>query len=105
MPDQPALPTLCFLGKLGQLPPVNEVCGKAMFLHMSLIPRGSASGGRGVSAYRGIDWADLRPPATRKVGGMHPTGMLSCSKEYGPHVDSEFHACHFSEGVRNNTST
>ena len=35
-----------------------------------LHPGGSAYGGGG------LGWAD--PPGTRKAGGTHPTGMLSC---------------------------
>ena len=53
-------------------------------LHPEGLPTGGFPMKRG-SAYRGRavclqgDRADPPPPGTRKAGGMHPTGMLSCS--------------------------
>ena len=89
------------------LPPANEVRGKVIFLHLSVcsqggLPRGGLHPGR--SAYRGLPLGGSassrvclrgsasvgrgfasrelgRPPphsGTRKAGGTHPTGMLSC---------------------------
>ena len=53
-------------------------------MHPGGLPRGSASRGGGMhsgetgSASRGGGLR--RPLRTRKVGSMHPTGMLSCCK-------------------------
>ena len=87
------------------LPPTNEVWGKVLFLHMSVIlftggggvgfpacitdhmTRGSTFGGRvcikggGVSLQGGLPTGRGlgRPPTGNgKMGGTHPTGMLSC---------------------------
>ena len=68
--------------KVVSLPPANEVWGKVMFLHVSVILfiEGSAYKGdlppEGLSTRGGGLWQT--PPETRKVGGTHPTRMLSC---------------------------
>ena len=65
--------------------PANEVWGKVIFLHLSVLlftGGGLASKHEsqvtglqpGGSASRGL----AHPPGTRKAGGTHPTGMLSC---------------------------
>ena len=66
----------------------NEVLGKVICLHLSVIlSMGGAWSGevcsqgdawsRGVPGPRGVWW---RPPQTATAaGGMHPTGMHSCS--------------------------
>ena len=76
----------------------NEVVGKVMFLHVSVIcsegespctevclHRGSASEGvvlqGGGSANRGS--CAEPPPRTRKAGSTHLTGMLSCWLQVG----------------------
>ena len=78
--------------------PTKEVWGKVMFLHVSVIP---STGGGGLPPEGGLptegervclQWGGglrtekrgglYRPPQTRKVGGMHPTGMLSCYSKY-----------------------
>ena len=64
------------------LPPAHKVWGKVRFSEMSVI---LLTWGRGVSLWGvciqgGLPTEGLgRPlPGTRKVGGTHPTGMLSC---------------------------
>ena len=76
------------------LPPVNEVWGKVMFLHVS-VHRGSASrvGGllTGGVYLRDLPiWEGETPaPRTKKAGGMHPTGMLPCNSR-GQKIDLIF---------------
>ena len=72
-------------------------CHKVMFLHVSVIlfgggsvsSGGSASVGesahKGGAASRG-GWADTPAPGTRKAGGTHPTGILSCLKYVNTNV-------------------
>ena len=65
------------------LPPANEVWGKVMFSQVFVYPRGGWSAyrggglptGRKGSAYEAGCWT---PPRSIKVGGTHPTGILSC---------------------------
>ena len=51
-----------------------------MFLHVSVCAQGSlpTDGGGGSLPTRGF--LGRPPPETRKAGGTHPTGMLSCLK-------------------------
>ena len=65
------------LGKVPFLPPANEVWGKVMFLHLSVIH----------SVYEGVcireSWGrPLTPSDTtghgQRAGGTHPTGMHYC---------------------------
>ena len=57
------------------LPPANEVWGKVVFLHLSVCSRREREGGFFLEG----GWAHL--PRTKKAGGTHPTGMLSCIME------------------------
>ena len=96
---------LCvFFGKAGPVTAHKRSLWQSnVFAHMSVIRKGSASGGG--SAYRGIDWADLRPPQPEK---WEVCILLECflvPKNTAHMLIQNFHACHFCEGVRNNTST
>ena len=71
------------------LPPANEVWGKVMFLHLSVIlftgggsaSKGSASGEVYIQGV-GQTPLDADPLSTmgysQQAGGTHPTGMHSC---------------------------
>ena len=64
------------------LQPANEVWGKVMFLHLSVILfMGGGQWGRHRPGQTPPLWADP-PPDTmgygQQVGSMHPTGMHTC---------------------------
>ena len=88
--------TLGLLRRSLYLPPAKEVWGKVMFLHVSVnhSERGERSlydvtsclvAWSHVPVRGGLPTAGggLRtiPTRTRKVGGAHPTGILSCQKK------------------------
>ena len=60
------------------LPPANEVAGKVMFLHLSVIlfTEGSLSTG-GLCPQGGLCTGGVS--VQERVGCMHPSGMHSCS--------------------------
>ena len=67
------------IAKLPFLPLANEVWGKVIFLHLSVILSTGGAGGPAHtgSAPGGVGWRHLPGTATA-AGGTHPTGMHSC---------------------------
>ena len=64
----PTLANLCITGKLGSLPPTNEVWGIVMFLHLSVI---LFTGERSDPLHAGI-----HTPQGRHPPGQTPPGIL-----------------------------
>ena len=69
------------------LPPANEVWGKVIFLHLSVIlftggvsgPEGGGCLVPGVGGVWSRGWGGVSGPGATATGGTHPTGMHSCS--------------------------
>ena len=75
--------------------PQTKFVAKQCFCTHVCHPKGVCLQGQGGLPTEGSAYGEGRIgqtslPATRKVGCIHPTGMLFCFKEYGRHVDSEF---------------
>ena len=110
MPDQPTLLTICFFsGKLGQLPPTKFVAKQCFCTHVCH-PKGVCLGGGGGSlptegpAY-GEGKIGQTPPQPEKWEVCIPLECFLVPKNTADMLIQNFHACHFCEGVRNNTST